>query len=80
MNPSLKEDLLNELAKLSPAQQNQVLEFARSLRGIRPRGISGQQMIELVKSLNFPAQDLAEMQAAIEDPETGCGKIDWNEW
>jgi hypothetical protein len=78
--PSLKEQLLNEFEKLSPQQQERVVEFTRSLRGTLPPGIPGEVLIQLAKELNFDPQDLAEMQAAIEDPETGCEKIDWDEW
>jgi|FLYN01.1.fsa_nt_gi hypothetical protein len=78
--PSVKEQLLNEFDKLSPEQQQRVLEFTRSLRSTLPPGTPGEVLIELAKELNFDPQDLAEMQAAIEDPETGCEKIDWEEW
>jgi len=79
--PSVKEQLLSEFDKLSLEQQKKVLEFTHNLRGSNlPPGIPGEVLIELAKELNFDPQDLAEMQAAIEDPETGCEKIDWNEW
>ncbi len=78
--PSLKDEVLRELEKLSPEQQERVLEFARGLRKALPPGIPGEVLAELARELNFDPQDLADMQAAIENPETGCEKIDWEGW
>lgn len=43
----------------------------------RPRGISGQEMLALVRQINWPKEDLAEMKKAIEED---CEQIDHDEW
>lgn len=80
MAASLREKLLSEFDKLSPAQQERVLEFARTLRSTLPPGTRGEALIELAKELDFDPQDLKEMRAAIEDTVAGCEKINWDEW
>jgi hypothetical protein len=78
---SVRDQLLSEFDKLSPEHQQRVLEFTRRLhRNQLPPGTPGEVMIALAEELNFSKADLDEMVAAIEDPESGCEKIDWNEW
>ncbi len=77
---SIRDQLLYEFDKLSPKKQQRVVNFARSLNNILPPGIPGEVLIELAKTLNFSSEDLAQMEAAINDPVWGCEKIDWEEW
>ena len=74
---SVKDELLSEIDKLSSEQQAQVLAYTRNLQITLPPGTPGEDLVQLVHELNFTADDLAEMEAAI---EAGCERIDWNEW
>jgi len=70
--PSIKEQLLNEFEKLSPEQQQQTLDFARSLK--RPRGVPARSLLKYAGRIQ--PDDIKRMEEAIED----CEKIDLNEW
>lgn len=74
---SLKEQLLTEFDKLSPEQQERVLEFTRSLHSALPPSIPGEVLLERAREINFDPQDLAEIAVAIEE---GCERIDWDGW
>ena len=76
--PSIKEQLLSEIDKLSPEQQKKVLEFTYKLRSSSlPPGIPGEVLLERAREINFDPEDLAEIAAAIEE---GCERIDWDGW
>jgi len=77
INASLREQLLEAFDKLAEEQQKQVIGYTRSLTSELPPGIPGEVLIALAKELNFDPQDLAEMEAAIEE---GCERIDWDGW
>ncbi|MBZ0287750.1 MAG: hypothetical protein K8I30_09060 [Anaerolineae bacterium] len=68
----LKEQLLKEIEKLSPDQQEQTLAFARRLG--RPRGVSARSLLRFAGRIS--PDDIEKMEQAIED----CEKIDPNEW
>jgi hypothetical protein len=70
--PSLKEQLLNEIDRLSPDQQQQMLDFAKNL--IRPRGVPARLLLK--HAGRIPLDDIKKMEEAIEE----CEKIDLNEW
>ena len=72
---SYKDEIIQEVDKLDAERQRQVLDFVRSLSG-RPRGTPGWLAAQYAREFGFTAQDLAEMEAAIED----CERIDWDEW
>jgi hypothetical protein len=74
---ALREQLLDEFDKLPPEKQQQVLQFTRSLSSTLPPGTPGEVLIELAHELNFSSDDLAQMEAAIEED---CERIDWDEW
>jgi hypothetical protein len=76
---SLKEQIIIELDHLSPSQQQQILEYARSIQSTaqRPQGIPGDTLLARAHEINFPAEDLAEIVKAIEE---GCEGIDWDGW
>ena len=45
---------------------------------LRPRGMSGQTLLEFFQSLDpVDLKDLRLMEAAIEE---GCERVDWSEW
>jgi hypothetical protein len=71
---SPENDFNNEFLSLTPAQRAEVMGFIRSLKG-RPQGTPGHELLKF-KGL-FPAEDLAEIEAAIEQ---GCEWIDHDAW
>ncbi len=75
--PSLRDELLREFEKLSPEQQERVLDFTRRLQNPLPPGIPGEVLLERAREINFDPEDLAEMAAAIEEH---CERIDWDGW
>ncbi len=75
--PSIKQALLEEIDRLTTEQQARVLEYTRSLQQPLPSATSGEDLIALIRELNFDPADLAAMETAIAE---GCGKIDWDEW
>lgn len=74
IEPSLKDVLYREIARLDEVDRRRVLEFARSL-GRAPRAGSGASLLLL--SGTVPASDIAEMEAAIEE---GCEKVNPGAW
>jgi hypothetical protein len=74
---SLKQQLLVTLDQLTPEQQAQVLDFATRLQRKLPPGIPGEVLIARAREINFPPEDLAEMEKAIEE---GCETIDFSQW
>ena len=68
----LREQLLNEIDKLSPDQQQQTLAFARSLT--RPHGVPARSLLKYAGRISL--DDVEKMEQAIED----CEKIDPHEW
>jgi hypothetical protein len=75
--PSLKEQIIAELDKLTPNQQQQMLEIVKSFQSELPPGIPGEVLVARAKELNFAPEDLKEMAEAIEE---GWGQIDWEGW
>ena len=74
---SLTQQILNQLDKLTPEQQQQVLDFAYSLRTALPPGTPGDVLLKRMDSFEFGPGDLDEIAQAIEE---GCERIDWDEW
>ena len=75
--PSLKEQIIAELDKLTPTQQQQMLEIVKSFQSDLPPGTPGEVLLEHMDSFEFEPDDLAEMAQAIEE---GCEQIDWDSW
>lgn len=75
ISPALEKELLEQLDKLAPAQQQQVLSFARNLVQSRPLGVPGRELLRFAGTI--PPDDLAAMARAIED---GCEQINRDEW
>jgi hypothetical protein len=62
---SYEREILDALHKLNADQQRRVLEFAQGLT--YPQGISGKQAVQYAREINFPPEDLLEMEKAIEE-------------
>ena len=74
IEPSLKDVLYREIARLDEGDRRRVLDFARSL-GKVPRAGSGSSLLSLSGSV--PDSDMAEIEAAIEE---GCEKVNPGGW
>jgi hypothetical protein len=59
------DQIMNQLARLNSAQQQEVLDYTIHLARIR--GTPGKVLLERMKSIQCDPADLAEMQQAIED-------------
>lgn len=79
MNPiPIKEQILQEVNKLTPAQQEQLLHLARQMQAeTLPPGTPGEVMLADLERYQFAPEDLAEMQRVIEEERE---KIDWEGW
>jgi hypothetical protein len=65
-----------EMQKLTPAQQEQVLAYARSLKqGKLPPGTKVKDLMKFVGSIS--SEDLKLMEQAIEE---GCEQVNPNGW
>ncbi len=73
----IRDQIINQLDRLSAEQQKQVLDYSLSLQQKRPPGIHGDELIARARVINFSPEDLAEITQAIEED---CERIDWNEW
>lgn len=62
---SYEDEILEQIRRLDLEGQRRVLEFARSLG--RPKGEPGWRIVQHAREINFPKDDLAEIQQAIED-------------
>ena len=68
---NLKKELLEQIEKLTPLQQKQVLDFTLRLSGQLSKRYPGKKLLELVGTIS--PEDLKSMKQAIED---GCEQID----
>lgn len=75
VSPIIEEELYRHLAVLPTTQQRQILDFARILSITQPRGVKGSSLLSFVGTI--PAEELAQMQAAIEED---CEQVDANGW
>ena len=60
-----------------PTGQQLIVDLRAVTELLHPKGISGRQMLELVKRINWPLEDLAEVKKAIEED---CKQVDHDEW
>ena len=72
---NLKTELLEQIEKLTPPQQKQVLDFALGLTGELAKRYPGKNLLKLVGTIS--PEDLEIMKQAIEE---GCEQIDESEW
>lgn len=75
MNSAVEQELHAQLERLAPAQQRQVLDFARTLAAANLRGVSGKTLARFAGTI--PRDDLAMITAAIEQ---GCEQVNPDEW
>ena len=75
MMDNLKTELLEQIEKLTPPQQKQVLDFVLELTGELAKRYPGEKLLELVGTIS--PEDLEIMKQAIEE---GCEQIDESEW
>jgi len=75
LNATVKKEILNQVGLLDYEQQRRVLEFAHALAITGPKGVPGKQLLSFAGTI--PADDLKEMEKAIED---SCETVDLNEW
>jgi hypothetical protein len=75
---SIKQQIMDALARLSLEQQNRVLELAQALGTTTlPPGTSGETLLAHAGDFHFEPGELDAMIQAIED---GCERIDADGW
>ena len=75
MNRAIERELRQQLERLAPEQQRQVLDFARALPAAVIPGVSGEVTARFAGTI--PKDDLAIISKAI---EKGCERINTGEW
>jgi hypothetical protein len=75
VDSSIQQAILNELGHLPVPKQKQVLDYAVALRGARPKGTPGMELLKFAGTISN--EDAKEMIEAI---EAGCEQIDESEW
>jgi hypothetical protein len=73
---AFEQELMDAIRRLSESQRQDVLSYAQQLGDQKPIGIPGPVLLERIKALEWPKEDIEEMKKAIED----CERIDWDEW
>jgi len=74
-NTTLTQQIIEQLNRLTPDQQQKILNYARGLG--RPRGTPGKEFIERTKDIHIDPEDLRLMEQAIEEE---FERIDLDEW
>ncbi|MFQ5901267.1 MAG: hypothetical protein ACE5IH_06900 [Thermodesulfobacteriota bacterium] len=72
---SIKSKILDQLEILDTERQKEVLNFARILAMVRPKGMPGNKLLSFAGTIK--ADDLRKMRQAIEE---GCEQVNLNEW
>jgi len=75
VNPTLERELHLQLENLKPDAQQRVLEFARALVMVRPRGVPGRELLRFAGTLSD--EEAKQMMEAIDED---CGKVDLDAW
>lgn len=75
MRQTLQQEILDQLDRLPPERQREVLDFARSLSTARPVGKSGTELLRFAGTIE--EEDLIAMSQAIDE---GCEQVNLNEW
>ena len=73
--PNVKEQILNDLERLSPEKQRRAAELVHELVSVLPKGASVDDLLSVSGTLNDGAA--REMIQAIEE---GCERVDLDEW
>ncbi len=71
----IKQEIVRELDRLPVEWQRRVLDFAQALALSRPKGVPGKQLLRFAGILTA-----AEAEILLQDIETGCERVDVNEW
>ncbi|MCC7205847.1 MAG: hypothetical protein IT323_00980 [Anaerolineae bacterium] len=71
----IEQKILEQVRKLDPAQQQQVLDFAQRLA--QPKGEAFGEIFQHARDIAFPKEDLDEIKRLIEEDEE---RIDWDDW
>lgn len=74
VSPKLQEELLSEMARLSQAEQQRVVAFAKSLAA-GPTGKASKDLVRFAGAID--PDDLKQMATVIEE---GCEGINESEW
>ena len=74
VSPVLEQQLREQLEHLPAGQQQQVLDYARTLASSRPRGVAGSDLLPLAGTISAP--DLAAIALAVQD----CERVDAHGW
>jgi hypothetical protein len=78
MNTQIENAISQELALMTPSQQQHLLQYARKLASHEPRPIEFVHGKKLLKYVGlFPKDDLEEIKTAI---EKDCRQVDLDEW
>lgn len=75
VDPEIEHELLVQLNRLRAEQQRQVLDFARALATVTPRGVAGRELLPFAGSI--AEDDLRVMAEAI---ERDCEQVNPDEW
>ena len=75
MNRALEREIRQQLERLAPEQQRQVLDFARALPAPIIPGVSGEVTVRFAGTI--PKDDLAIISKAIGE---GCERVNSGEW
>ncbi|MYB92545.1 hypothetical protein F4054_11540 [Candidatus Poribacteria bacterium] len=75
MGFTIKQELLEQIEKLTPLQQKQVLDFALELSDELSKRYPGEKLLKLVGTIS--PEDLEIMKQAIEE---GCEQVNESEW
>ena len=75
MSSAIKTKVIEQLDTLPENLQRQVLEFVQALQVFVRQGVPGKQLLQFAGAI--PLDDLESMRQTI---ESGCEKVDLNEW
>jgi hypothetical protein len=73
--PAIKEQILNDLDRLSPEQQQRAAKLVHDLVSTLPKGASGRDLLRFAGTLDD--ESARQMTEAIEE---GCERVDLDEW
>jgi len=74
-NISIKEKIIEQIEKLNPEQQKQILNFAKVFELGKSKGVKGKELLRFSGAIE--KSDLDIMELAIEE---GCEKVNVNDW
>jgi hypothetical protein len=75
IDTTFQQQIREQLEHLPAAQQQQVLEFARSLVKAKDRGMPGRDLLKFAGAIE--AEDITIIEKAIHE---GCEKVNLDEW